>query len=174
MLIVKGTQAASAGQLYLGDLVTMLEWPIPATSRDEPPLYWRTGDFSHSLLEIGVHRQTGRLLSITVVAIASIGPLEAHERAFDEAPTLIADQVPLFDLALWSEDRPLVDEPSDLRVRIGNNRLTIEWGVSTAGNYTIQSGRCFMGVDEHYALIGLHVNPISDAEITTIQKMFSR
>ncbi len=170
MLIVKGTQAAPAGKLQLNSLVVTVTWP---TSLTESPRYWRTGDFRQSLLEIGVHPHTGRLLSITLVNIPRLGTLEPEEMAYDEAATLITDQIPLFDLAAWSEGSPFVDEPNNLRARIGYNRLTIDWGDTPSGNYAIQSGRCFMGIGDHYALIGLHLNPLSDAEITAIQNMFS-
>jgi hypothetical protein len=170
MLIVRGTEEASEGQLKLDNLVLSVEW---LTTASDPPLYWRTGNFRNALFEIGLHPRTGRLISATLVLIPKLVTWPSDAKSLEDITHPKERGVPLFDLAHWQNDGQFVDEPNDLRVHLGTERLAIEWGDQPAPTRCIQSGRILFGVDERDALTTIQIKNLSEEEISAIREVFT-
>ncbi len=170
MLIVHGNAAAPVGQLKLDNLVVNVEWPAPTT---EPPRYWRTGDFRHSLLEIGVHGQTGQLVSMTLVSVKELSVWPPKGEHLDELATTVVNGIPVFDVTDWQNDTVFVDEPNDLRIKLGTDRVLIEWGRPSAPARSLHSGRILFGVDERGALFSVQIAALSNEDVDTIRNMYT-
>jgi len=66
------------------------------------PLYWRTGDFKKSLLEIGLNQNTGAICKVTVTLIANY--LKKTVGDFSEA-SIHRACLPICDISGWPSDR---------------------------------------------------------------------
>jgi hypothetical protein len=66
------------------------------------PLYWRTGDFKKSLLEIGLNQNTGAICKVTVTLIGSYSRTEIDDST--EVTTVHAG-LPICDVSDWPKDR---------------------------------------------------------------------
>lgn len=166
MLEVKGIAPTAEAELELDNLVVNLEWPV---STAESPYYWRTGNFQESLLEIGLHQQTGQLVSVTLVNIREFNPPLPEIKPLDKLTEKVILGVPLFGLP----DSPSVDEQHELNVTLAKNRLTIWWGTPGLLAGCVKAGRVLFGVDENDALWTVQITQLSSVEIAAIWEMFS-
>ncbi|WP_298772961.1 hypothetical protein [uncultured Shewanella sp.] len=75
------------------------------------PLYWRTGNFKDTLIEIAINPDSGCISEISIVMLKSISSIaDIH---LDEL--LIESFLPIIDVTGWPEDR-FLDVESDFEV----------------------------------------------------------
>ncbi|MAS38308.1 MAG: hypothetical protein CL610_30200 [Anaerolineaceae bacterium] len=170
MLRVRNTEQAPEGQIELSDLVLKVEWPVPNAER---PLYWRTGDFQRSLLEIGLHPVTGRLVSVTAVLLPQLEPWTTETRSLSDVEKRHVNSVPVFHLANWQGTDQFADEPNRIQARLGTDSLLIDWNDQPGTSHCIQSGRVLFGVGEDDALTAIQFVNLSAEEVASIRDMFT-
>jgi hypothetical protein len=157
-----------------------IRWPRRS---QEPPYYWRTGDFTESLLEIGCDSETGVLTRVTLVmaryAIEVPSPRDSDLAQFRG--------VPVCDLGAWrtrsasefarkvSED--YIDERSDFLVELGARSVTLVCG-QQRGNRACVSGRVHFALDHDGGLCWIRIVDIQPREreilVDSFQIMKSR
>ncbi len=114
--------------------------PVMARFRDEfeaPPIYWRTGDFKKTLVEIGVDRNNGAICKITVTSINGVSDTTLPKIGF--ALSDLKEGIPCADLeVLGGETR--VDVQCVVRALLERDELVVRFGdsVPTIDN----SSRC--------------------------------
>ena len=90
----------------------------------EVPIYWRTGNFDTSLLEIGLDSEKGMICAITLTSI------DPDRFVVEETPIRAVSSVfgmPIFDIIEWKDDL-FKEEYLPFSVVIGRNSLTIFLG----------------------------------------------
>lgn len=99
---------------------------VPIRYRAEKSLvpglvYWRIGDFKKSLIEVGVHGETGLLHKVT---ITSVLPSQITYQSFATEP---CDRgLPVCDLSILNgKDR--LDISGDFRIRVSDSNLRVEF-----------------------------------------------
>jgi hypothetical protein len=103
------------------------------------PLYWSTGDFDTSLLEIGLDPQTGALCMVTIITAAGCSVERSQETGILAAETAPVNGLSVFDRAPWLERAHLPnmttweyrDEPWALERLEGAGRVVDERGPFT-------------------------------------------
>lgn len=108
MLTVKGSIQVENADLEIDDYV-----PFVFRNRDNQtsvPLYWRTGDFKSSLLEIGINPETG---AIATVKVPFFGIYEASSTPWKEPTARLAKGLPLCGLEIWSKSDEFKDKFKD-------------------------------------------------------------
>lgn len=85
------------------------------------PLYWRTGDFKKSLLEIGLNQNTGAICKVTVTLIGNY--LKETVEDFPEA-SILQGCLPICDITGWPGDR-FKDELFAFTTLIGEDSVSI-------------------------------------------------
>jgi hypothetical protein len=85
------------------------------------PLYWRTGDFKKSLLEIGLNQNTGAICRVTVTLIGSYSTTGLGDPT--EVTTAHAG-LPICDIGDWPKDR-FKDEPFTFATLMGEDSVSI-------------------------------------------------
>ncbi len=108
------------------------------------PIYWRTGNFDTSLLEIGLHPITGAICSVTVTSIDPSGFLAARSGLDDVRRTLPG--MPFCDIAAWPSDR-FKDEAGDFTIEVGENSVTIWLAPLRSVDAMYEAGSARFGVD---------------------------
>lgn len=87
------------------------------------PLYWRFGDFERSLMEIGIHPNTGALTKIVLTKFNNIFRSDGGEEFLTIPGT---EGVPVFDISSWPDDR-FKDEMGVLDVYVGDSFFYIKF-----------------------------------------------
>jgi hypothetical protein len=107
------------------------------------PLYWRTGDFKKSLLEIGMNENTGAICKVTVPLIGNCSTTESED--FLDA-TRVKSSLPLCDISDWPKER-FKDEPFTFATLVGKDSVLI-WLTPTVPVKTIyEIGQVHFGAD---------------------------
>lgn len=122
------------------------------------PVYWRTGDLKHSLIEIGIDPRSGHLSSITMTLI---GP-EVEQTTITAPDSLGAVEVghPICDIGAWGSD-VYVDCAASLRVHLFGDALRVLFGGQQIASSIVDgSVRFYLSLDRE--LIGFGIDCLSD------------
>lgn len=90
----------------------------------EPTIYWRTGDFKKSLVEIGVGKYTGKIRSITLTLCENVNNTENFN--FNMEDINLIDGVPIFQIEKFN-NTTYIDEKGKLNVCIGTDKVLISF-----------------------------------------------
>ena len=88
----------------------------------EPTIYWRTGDFKKSLIEIGIGKYTGNIRSITLTLSENVHKMENLN--LDMKNITLINGIPNFQVEKYV-DKTYIDEKSKLNVYIGIDKVFI-------------------------------------------------
>ena len=133
------------------------------------PLYWRTGDFKKSLIEVGLNKNTGAICTVTVTAIGSCsrtrvgGSVEA---------TNIHLGLPVCEISNWPEDR-FKDEPFTFVTLVGEDSLSIWIAPKAPLKSVYEIGPASFVTDTEGYLRLLHFKDLSPFDIDRIIKTVS-
>lgn len=130
------------------------------------PLYWRTGDFKKSLLEIGLNQNTGELYRVTVTLIGNYSRGEIE--AFAEART-VQGSVPICDISGWPADR-FKDEPFTFTTLIGEDSVSIWLGPTASLKTIYEIGHVRFAADGEANLRVLQFTHLSRSDLDRIIK----
>lgn len=104
-------------------------------------VYWRLGNFKSSLIEIGVDRKNGVMVSFSLVIF------DCFERGVPEWNTSLREEagVPCFSVDCWCEEMVL-DERAEVRVFYDSNKIMIVWADVGMTEWIAVSGSVEFGV----------------------------
>ncbi|MES5939214.1 MULTISPECIES: hypothetical protein [unclassified Bacillus cereus group] len=89
----------------------------------EQTIYWRTGDFKKSLIEIGVGKYTGNIRSITLTLSENVHKMENLNLDMENITFIIG--IPIFQVEEY--DKTYIDENSKFNVYIGIDKVLISF-----------------------------------------------
>ncbi len=90
--------------------------------KNEPSIFWRTGNLKNSLIEIGVGKISGNINSIKLV-LAPKAIIKSPVQRFDIENEQIG--LPAFEISLEWQNNYTLDEVEDFEIYIINNSLII-------------------------------------------------
>lgn len=193
MLRVIAAATAEAACTTVVDDYIALVWRCADTP---PPVYWRTGDLTRSLLEVGLVPQSGRLCKVTVVsATGCLQPDDGVTAAYLAAAT-VREGLPCCDIRPWLDqhawpdmnswekqsdawmvdhlrwEEHVIDEPGPFTITSGAAGVSLWLGDPSplAACYVTPTVRCGVNATGHLHL--LHFDGLRDDErahlVTTI------
>lgn len=122
----------------------------------EPTIYWRTGDFSGSLIEIGIGQYKKDIRSITLTICKNVYELDNYsENNFN-----IFKGSPILELEN-SNDEIYTDEKGTLKVYIESRSVSIIFSENEISD-CLQNDNVDFYLDANKSLVGLRVNNISE------------
>ncbi|GFZ32148.1 hypothetical protein CSC2_26740 [Clostridium zeae] len=124
----------------------------------EPTIYWRTGDFKNSLIEIGIASKSGVIRSFTIVHSKDIF-LDSTHIEFTKS---YVEGTPMFDLSNWPESGRL-DESGIVEIHYNEGELTVILSKNTVTT-KIVSGRIYFGLDTNSNVCAIGICEFSDME----------
>ena len=131
---------------------------------DEPTIYWRTGDFSSSLIEIGFGKYKKDIRSVTLTICKNVYEIDnCNENIFNKIKGC-----PIFELENIN-DEIFIDEKGEIKIYIGRTSVSIIFSDNKISYYLENSNVDFY-LDSNKSLIGLRVNNISDDNKAILKK----
>lgn len=158
------------------DPYVYFDWRSSLRPSQAPPLYWRLLDPEHSLLEIGIDRRIGVLLSLTLTFYYGELIEHKHNGQIDSVERILG--IPSFALGLWP-DLPMnrggeldyVDVQGRVCLKMEANALHIilfNEPVSYQVNLLSQQTSCDFNANRE--LCGLWLHSLTDSEIHSIKE----
>lgn len=127
---------------------------------NEPTLYWRTGDFKKSLIEIGIGKFTGDMRSITLTLSENVLLLEDNN--FDVENVKLVKGIPVFEVDQFI-DETYIDEKGKLDVHIGLDQVFISFSENKAVSL-VQNENVSVGIDSNGMVCSIIVNDVKEHE----------
>lgn len=131
---------------------------------EEPTLYWRTGDFNQSLIEIGFGKYKKDIRSITLTICKNIYEVENYFgdniSVFKGSPILELENI---------NDEVYTDEKGRLKVYIENESVSIVFSENKIRD-CLQNNNVYFYLDNNKSLIGLKINKISKENKTILKE----
>lgn len=122
----------------------------------EPTIYWRTGDFSGSLIEIGIGKYKKDIRSITLTICKNVYEVDNYSEnnfnIFKGSPILELENI---------NDEIYTDEKGILEVYLESKSVSIIFSENEI-SYCLQNENVDFYIDDNKSLVGLRVNNISE------------
>ncbi|WP_182102985.1 hypothetical protein [Niallia taxi] len=131
----------------------------------EPTIYWRTGDFKKSLIEIGIGKYTGNIRSITLTLIESVHKMESLN--FDMKNITLIKGVPNFQVE-ENNDKTYIDENGELIVYIGIGTVLILFSKNDTVSI-VQNETVGFALDKNKMVCGIIVSGMLEHEMKTLE-----
>ena len=122
----------------------------------EPTIYWRTGDFSGSLIEIGMGKYKKDVRSITLTICKSVYEVDNYS----EDNFNIVKGSPILELENINNEI-YTDEKGTLKVYIESKSVSIIFSENEISD-CLQNDNVNFYLDANKSLVGLRVNNISE------------
>jgi len=122
----------------------------------EATIYWRTGDFSSSLIEIGIGKYKKDIRSITLTICKNVYEVEScSENNFN-----ILKGSPILEFKNI-KDEIYTDEKGTLKVYIESKSVSIIFSENKISD-CLQNDNVYFYLDDNKSLVGLRVDNISE------------
>ncbi|MFJ5964442.1 hypothetical protein [Bacillus sp. NPDC093026] len=131
----------------------------------EPTIYWRTGDFKKSLIEIGIGKYTGSLRSITLTLSENVHKMESLK--FDLKDMNIIKGVPNFQVEEYN-DMTYIDEEGKLDVYIGIDNVLISFSENDT-LFILQNDTVGFALDKDKVVCGIIISGMLEHEKKTLE-----
>jgi hypothetical protein len=131
----------------------------------EPTIYWRTGDFKKSLIEIGLGKYTGNIRSITLTLSENVHKMESLK--LDMEDINMVKGVPSFQIE-ESNDNTYIDEKGKLDVYIGKDRVLISFSENDAVSI-LQNDTVGFVLDKEEVVCGILISGMLEHEKKTLE-----
>ncbi|NRD73823.1 hypothetical protein HQQ94_11350 [Shewanella sp. VB17] len=153
---------------------------IPFTAEFEcdslsPPLYWRVGDGSLSLMEIGLNKNSGVVQSVTLTSIRT----ENIRKVSYAYVVSVSESVglPIFDLSNWVKDsysdefaNNFIDEFNvELDLILGQNFISVSIVDGKKPVRFINNNNVIFGIDAEDFLSNVDIINVSEENIKIIE-----
>lgn len=135
-------------------------------------IYWRTGIFYSSLLEIGFSDADHAIKHIKLVTFSDQYVRNSPQFDFDNAELPLRKGIPIVD---WTFDKPSptrVDETCEIYASLKGTEFTITIGENFTLKEVIVAERVWFGLDEQQILRAIRVAELTDAEQASIKLAF--
>ncbi len=126
----------------------------------ESTIYWRTGNFTKSLIEIGIGKDTGDLRSITLTLIEKVQELKYLNFDMENVP--MNKGLPKCQIKQYSGET-YIDEPGMLDVYIGNDKVLILFS-NKKPKSMIQNNKLVFILDANNIVCGIVICSMSEHE----------
>lgn len=126
----------------------------------EPTLYWRTGNFKKSLIEIGLGKYTGSIRSITLTLSEDVSMVESL--ILERKNINVIKGKPKFYIEDYS-DMTYVDEKGSLKVLIGIDNVLISLSENVP-EPVIQNNNVGFALDKNKIICGIMVSDMLKRE----------
>lgn len=131
----------------------------------EPTIYWRTGDFKKSLIEIGLGKYTGNIRSITLTLSENVHKMESLK--LDMEDINMVKGVPSFQIE-ESNDNTYIDVKGKLDVYIGKDRVLISFSENDAVSI-LQNDTVGFVLDKEEVVCGILISGMLEHEKKTLE-----
>lgn len=131
----------------------------------EPTIYWRTGDFKKSLIEIGLGKYTGNIRSITLTLSENVHKMESLK--LDMEDINMVKGVPSFQIE-ESNDNTYIDEKGKLDVYIGMDKVLISFSENDAVSI-LQNDTVGFALDKEEVVCGIIISGMLEHEKKTLE-----
>lgn len=145
------------------DYYIPLKVKIPRES-GEVPSYWRTGDFRHSLVEVGLDPRSGRLVTVTVTLVhaeltADVADAPDHQPSVEGCPTLDLGQL----------QGAFTDDPGPVLLHLGPDFVWLSFteGTPHLRELRYDGLRFLIGADD--AWLGLVVEALTAEQMSELR-----
>ena len=133
-------------------------------------IYWRTGDLTYSLLELGMDSKDGRIASFTLVSFSNITGMDSS----CSMETVLSNGLPVFDIPnhltplIW-ENR-FIDHREDFKVCLWKEYVEIQFAnFNPDWVQYAQSGRVLFGQDKKQQLCAIGVTALTTYELQELK-----
>lgn len=158
MLFLKKVESEKKCEIEV-DYYVPITITVGADSYFGKSIYWRTGNFKNSLIEISIDEEKGTLKDITLVAVNEVCcvdfPEEECEKKATGVPSFILDG----DIS-----NGFCDQIMDFCVYLSSEDISIKFGEELHPVKCVQLGRVKFGFDKEDKLICITVIDLSDYE----------
>lgn len=131
----------------------------------EPTIYWRTGDFKKSLIEIGIGKYTGSLRSITLTLSENVHKMENFK--LDNKNINVIKGVPNFQVEEHN-DKTYIDEKGKLDVYIGLDKVLILFSENDTVS-VLQNDTVGFALDKDEVVCGIIISGVLEHEKKTLE-----
>lgn len=131
----------------------------------EPTIYWRTGDFKKSLIEIGIGKYTGSLRSITLTLSENVHKMENLK--LDKKNINVIKGVPNFQVEEHN-DKTYIDEKGKLDVYIGLDKVLISFSENDTVS-VLQNDTVGFALDKDELVCGIIISGMLEHEKKTLE-----
>lgn len=135
-------------------------------------IYWRTGIFYSSVLEIGFSDTDHAVKHIKLVTLSSQYVTKSAEVDFNDEELLLRRGIPVVE---WTFDKPSpsrVDETGEIYASLKGTEFTITIVENFTLKEVIVAERVWFGLDEQQILRAIRVADLKDAEQANIKLAF--
>jgi hypothetical protein len=132
---------------------------------EEPTIYWRTGDFKKSLIEIGIGKYTGNIRSITLALSENVHKMESLN--LDMKNMTLIKGVPNFQIEEYN-DKTYIDENGELNVFIGIDKVLISFSKNDTA-FIVQNDTVGFALDKNKMVCGILVSGMLEHEKITLE-----
>ncbi|MGG3386007.1 hypothetical protein GWJ21_14435 [Bacillus coagulans] len=131
----------------------------------EPTIYWRTGDFKKSLIEIGIGKYTGNIRSITLTLCENV--YKTGNFNFNMKSITLNKGIPIFKVDELNNETYL-DEKGQLNVFIGIDKIFISFSENEIVSI-VQNDNVGFAIDTNETICGIIVNDVEEHEKKIIE-----
>lgn len=172
MIILKNIVECERQTLEMDEYVP---FTIEFGSKPLQLIYWRGGDGTLSLIEIGLNMKSGAIHSVSLISINPMDVSETNEKNTKDLPEKIG--FPIFDVSDWS-----VNDTSDYSSRfqdefcsgislvIGRNFLVVSFKKAEDPVKYVRDDQVRFGFSQKDELSTLEINGLMDGQIEALKK----
>jgi hypothetical protein len=132
----------------------------------EPTIYWRTGDFKKSLIEIGVGKYTGNIRSITLSLSENVHKMQ--DLNLDIKNITLIKGIPNFQVEEY-DDKTYIDENGKLNVYIGIDKVLISFSENETVSI-VQNENVGFALDKDKMVCGVIVSGMLEHEKNILEE----
>lgn len=158
MLFLKRVESEKKCDIEI-DYYVPITITVGAGSYFSEKIYWRTGNFKNSLIEISIEKEKGTLKDITLVAVNEVYLIDFPENECEKKQI----GVPLFMLD-GNTRNGFCDQIIDFFVYLSPKDITIKFQKEIRPVKCVQLGRVRFSFDKEEKLICITVFDLSDYE----------
>ncbi len=133
------------------------------------PIYWRTGNFKKSLIEVGMNPDTG---AICCIKIPGIENAQKSEVQWEPGTKNLIEGIPICNVKDWVTDdnfsNRFRDELFDFKTVIGMDFVSFLLAPIVEAHSIYQVGQLCIGVDKSRTICKIEFNRLSKIEIERI------
>ncbi|TGA96118.1 hypothetical protein E4665_16545 [Sporolactobacillus shoreae] len=132
----------------------------------EPTIYWRTGDFKKSLIEIGIGKRTGDIRSITLILSENVFKVENDH--FDSKNLPVIKGIPVFKIDQFI-NKNYTDEEDKLNIYIGEDKIYMLFSENEMVSL-VQNDNVEFGIDSNDKVCSIIISNVGENEKKTVEE----
>ncbi len=171
MLKLKKIEACKSPIIEIDEYVPLT---IEFGPKSISPLYWRGGDGSLSLIEIGLCKNSGAISSATLTSIAPAYVMETMEPIESTLPE--TEGIVVFDISEWNRDTNAYsdnfrdDFGSSFHLLIGDSHVVIVLAKDNKPAQYIKNGQVRIGVSPSGVFSTLEVTQLTANQVELLRR----